>query len=154
MFSSSDGNIEPTTLFVALIFNDNVTRVAANNVTDFSFNIVYVYFIMTCDLPRTEAFSDSRVNNRLNSIRLLLRSFPYLGSWHQVFNLLVLRSCASSIFTCFSFMSFLITSLHLGFGLPIFRCPPTSIFDVLITKSSSGFLATWPNHLSLASLIF
>ena len=44
-------------------------------------------------------------------------------------------------------------SLHLRFGLPIFRCPPTSIFHVLITTSSSVFLSTWPNHISLASLI-
>ena len=45
-------------------------------------------------------------------------------------------------------------SLHLRFGLPIFRCPPTSIFHVLIITSASIFLSTWPNHLSLASLIF
>ena len=38
----------------------------------------------------------------------------------------------------FSFMSFIITSLHLSFGLPIFRCPPTSIFHVLNTTSSSN----------------
>ena len=85
---------------------------------------------------------------------LLLRTFPYLGSAHQVFNLHVLQSYASSIFTYFSFMSFLITSLHLSFGLPIILCPPTSIFHVLITTSSSVFLSTWPNHLSLASIIF
>ena len=60
----------------------------------------------------------------------LLRPVPYLGSAHQVFNLHILRSCASSIVTPFSFMSFLITSLHLSFGLHIFRCPPTSIFHV------------------------
>ena len=83
---------------------------------------------------------------------LLLRPFPYLGSAQQVFNLHVLRYCASSIFTCFSFMYFRITSLHLCFGLPIFRYPPTSIFHVLLTTPSSVFLSTWPN--SLASLIF
>ena len=38
-----------------------------------------------------------------------------------------LRSCASSIYTPFSFTSFLLTSL--SFGLPIFRCPPTFIFN-------------------------
>ena len=48
---------------------------------------------------------------------LLLRSFPYLGSAHRVFNLHVLRYCASCIFTCFSFMSFLITSLHLSLNI-------------------------------------
>ena len=60
----------------------------------------------------------------------------------------------SSIFTCLSFMYFLITSLHLSFGLPIFRCPRTSICHVLIATSSSVFLSAWPNHLFLASLIF
>ena len=40
---------------------------------------------------------------------LLLRPFLYLGSAHQVFNLHVLRSCASSIFTCFFSLS-----LHLA----------------------------------------
>ena len=53
-----------------------------------------------------------------------------------------------SVCTPFSFMSFLITSLHPSFGLPIFQCPPTTIFQVLITTSSSVFLATWSNHLS------
>ena len=66
---------------------------------------------------------------------LFLQPFPYLGSAHRVFNLHVLWNCASSSFTPFSFMSFLITSLHPSFGLPIFRFPPTSIFHVLITTS-------------------
>ena len=82
---------------------------------------------------------------------LLLRPFPYLGSVHRVFNLHVLQSCASSIFTWFSFLSFLIISLHLSFL--IFLCPPTSIFHVLITTSSSVFLSTLPNHLSHGFLI-
>ena len=62
----------------------------------------------------------------------LLRCFPYLDSAHQVFNLHVLRCWSSSIFTPFSFMSFLITSLHLSLCRPMFWCPPTSIFRVLI----------------------
>ena len=87
------------------------------------------------------------------TIFFFLRPFPYLGSAHRVFNLHVLWSCGSSIFTWFSFMSFLITSLHLSsFGLPILRCPPTSMFSFL--QSSSAFLSTRRNHLSLASLIF
>ena len=53
---------------------------------------------------------------------------------NRVFNLHILRYYAYSIFTRFSFMNFLITSLHLSFGLPMFRCPPTSIFQVLITS--------------------
>ena len=64
-----------------------------------------------------------------------------------------LVSSAYSLGTPFSFVYFR-TSLHLSFGLPIFRCPLTSILHVLITTSSSVFLSTWPNHLSVASLIF
>ena len=56
--------------------------------------------------------------------------FIYLGSAHRVFNLHVLRSCASSIFTYFSFMSFCITLLHLTSGIPIFQCPPTTDFHL------------------------
>ena len=55
---------------------------------------------------------------------------PILGSANRVFNLHVIRSCAS-FFTRFSFVYFLITSLHLSFGLPIFWCPPTSTFSAL-----------------------
>ena len=61
--------------------------------------------------------------------------------------------CASAIFTCFSSMCFLTTPLCLSFGLPIYQCPPTSMFSV-ITTSSSVFLSTCPIHLSLTSLIF
>ena len=67
---------------------------------------------------------------------LLLQPFPYLGTAHQVSSLHVLQSCTSSVFTCLSFRYFLITSLHLSFSLPIFRCPTTSIFHVLITLHS------------------
>ncbi len=45
-------------------------------------------------------------------------------------------------------------SLHLRFGLSIFRRPPASLLHVLISTSSSVFLSTWPNHLSIASVIF
>ena len=80
--------------------------------------------------------------------------FPYLGSEHQVFILQVLRSCASSLCTPVPLTSFRITSLYFSFGLPIFQGSFTSIFHIPITISSSVFLSTWPNHLSLASLIF
>ena len=53
---------------------------------------------------------------------LLFRPFPYLGSVHRLSSLHVFRYCASSIFTCFAFMYVLTTSLHLRFGVPIFRC--------------------------------
>ena len=49
---------------------------------------------------------------------------------------------------------FLIASLHLSFGLPIFRCPPTPTFRFLITTSSPVSLSTWSKHLSLPYLIF
>ena len=80
--------------------------------------------------------------------------FPYLGSAHQVF-----QSPRSPVLCFFYLYSFLLhvfsynISLHLSFGLLIFRCPTTSIFHVLIT-TSSVFLSTCPKHLSLISLIF
>ena len=82
-----------------------------------------------------------------NCVILALSSQAFSPFGVGTFNLRVLQSC-------FSFMYFLITSLHLSLGLPIFQCPPTSIFHVLITTSSSVFLSTCPNHPSLASLIF
>ena len=58
------------------------------------------------------------------------------------------RSPVVCFFYLYSFyLSSLITSLHLSFGLPIFRCPP--IFHVLITTSSSVILSTRPNHLGI-----
>ena len=59
----------------------------------------------------------------------------------------------SSIFTHFSFMYFLLTSLHLCLGRPMFQCPSTSMFSLLhlLQFSSPHGLYT---HLSLASLIF
>ena len=45
-------------------------------------------------------------------------------------------------------------SLYLSLVLPIFLCPLTAIFHGLITTFPSVSLATDPNHLSLASLIF
>ena len=57
-----------------------------------------------------------------------------------------------TFFTCFSSMSFHITPLHLSFDLPIFRCPTTSIFHVIISTHSSLSLYTWFNHPSLALL--
>ena len=57
--------------------------------------------------------------------------FSSAFSMFGLFMLHVLRSCASSIFTCFSYMSLCISSIHLGVGLPMFRCPPTSMFASL-----------------------
>ena len=72
-----------------------------------------------------------------------------MGSAHQVFNLHVLQSCASSIFTCFFFVRFLISSLHLSFGLPIFWCPPNSMFSLLHLIQSfypRGLLTKYIQH--------
>ena len=74
-------------------------------------------------------------------------AFPHSGPVHRAFNLHVLLS---STFTRFSFMSFLITSLHLSFGLLIFRCPPTSTFSLLHLLQSFS-----PHVLTISvSLIF
>ena len=60
--------------------------------------------------------------------------FPYLSS---ALSFQSPRSPVLWLFYLYSFlfMYFLITSLHLRFGRPIFRCPPTSIFHVLITST-------------------
>ena len=82
------------------------------------------------------------------------RPFPYLGSAHRVFNIHGIRYCAYSMLTMFSFVRFLVTSLHISFGLLICRCPPTYVFYVLITTSSPVFLSRWPDHISIGSPIF
>ena len=83
----------------------------------------------------------------MSYIILLLRNFPYFVSAHRVSNIHVLRP------VLFHFHVFLRPSLRLIFGLPVFQCPPTSIFHVL-TIYSSVFLSTWPNHVSLHSLFY
>ena len=76
-------------------------------------------------------------------ILLLIRPFSFLGSWHRIFDLHVLPSCASSKFTPVPFVSFLRISLtsvsvFLYFGVhPL----PFSIFSLLHLVQ----------HLSLAS---
>ena len=82
-----------------------------------------------------------------------LRPYPYLGSALRAFNVHVIRSSAS-IITPFPIMCFLITLLHLSFGLIVFRCPPTSIFHVRIATYSLVFLFTLSYHRGLASYIF
>ena len=61
---------------------------------------------------------------------------------------------ASSLCTHVSIMPFCITSLHLSSDLPIFRCPPTSMFSSLhLPLSFSEFPLHVIHHLGLASLI-
>ena len=103
-------------------------------------------------LKATLTATRTQMENRFSSSSFL----PLFGvSASRIkFNLHVLRSCASVIFTHLSFVFFCYTSLHLSFGLPIIRCPPTSTFHVLITIFSSMCLSTCPNHFILASHIF
>ena len=54
----------------------------------------------------------------------------------------VLWSCASSISTCFSFMYFLITSLHISFGLPICRYSPFPCYHHYIIFTLSLHMTT------------
>ena len=95
------------------------------------------------------------INNLENILAdlILRRPFPYLGRRIE-FSIFPLSGVVLLLyFYCFSFVSLLLPSLHLSFGLQLFPCPPTSIFHELIDVSSSVFLSTWPNHLSIASLI-
>ena len=51
-------------------------------------------------------------------------------------------------------MSSLVASIRLLVFLPRFLFPGSSIFSILLPICPSSFLRTWPNHLSLASLVF
>ena len=66
------------------------------------------------------------------------------------------KRSSALLFYLFLFLlsCFRITSLHISFDYPSFRCSPISIFHVLITTSSFIFFSTSANHFSLASLIF
>ena len=63
--------------------------------------------------------------------------------------------CFFSLYSCLLHVFYVlcITSMHLSFFLRILWCLLTSIFQIIITTSSSVFLSTCPNHLSLASLM-
>ena len=79
-------------------------------------------------------------------VRSIYRSvFVLLTSSSSAFSLLGVGASSfqspHSPVVCFSippffFMSFLITSLHLSFGLPIFQCQPTFIFSLLYLLQS------------------
>ena len=79
-----------------------------------------------------DALEQTIRNHGTTTTLALLRPFPYLGSAHRV--------------------SSFRTSLHVSFRSSYLSV--STHFHVLITTSSSVFLSTWPNHLSLASLIF
>ena len=87
-------------------------------------------------------------------LQVVFGLFLTWGRRISVFIVRVLRSCVSSLCTYFSFIFFV--SPHRSFGIPLFRCPLTSIIRALIrpTTCSSVFPSTCPKHLSLASLIF
>ena len=89
--------------------------------------------------------------NLLLIILVFFGLFPYFGSSHEfsfsMFSgVVLLLSVPLSLSCVFS-----------NITPPQFRSSYLSVstdFHVLITTSSSVFLSTWPNHLSLASLIF
>ena len=125
-----------------------------------------VSYHMAFERPTRYSFNigDSLTNNAWGknkqhslSVRYV-NGFPFDNPELRIVNLHVLRPCASSIFTLYSFLrhvfSYNITPPQ--FRSSVFRYPPTSIFRVLINRptSCSAFLFTWPYHLSLASFIF
>ena len=65
---------------------------------------------------------------RSTSILLSSSEFSLFGVGASSFQ--YLRSQVLCLYI-FSFMFFLISSLHLSFGLPIFRCPPTYMLSLL-----------------------
>ena len=79
----------------------------------------------------------------LNSRLLLLHPFPYLGSVHRVFNLHVLRSCASSIFIIAPSCVFLehhstSVSVFLSFGVHSLPSSMLSLVHLLQPFSPHG----------------
>ena len=78
-------------------------------------------------------------------------AFSLLGSAHQVFDLHVLRSCASSLCTPVSFTSFCITIAPPQFWSSYLSMSTHVHLLITITTSSSVFLSTGANHLSLPS---
>ena len=83
-------------------------------------------------------------------------SAPAFSSFsaHRVFIFHILRDCAFFSLDAFHLHVFSYNIDSLQFGLPIFRCPPTSIFHALITTPSHALLSTCPNHLCCVSLMF
>ena len=84
---------------------------------------------------------------------LLLLTFPIWG-WRIKFSLSTFSGLVLLLSLLVSPGCLFLYITTLSFSLPMFRCPPTSIFHVVITTSSSVFFSTWPSHPSLASLIF
>ena len=107
---------------------------------------------------------------------MFLIAHPQYPSSSSVFSLFVVGALSfqSPLSPVLCFFYLYLFLLHVfsdnitSFGLPVFRCPPTSmfsllhlalsfsphvltisVFHVLITTSSSVFLSTWPNHISL-----
>ena len=125
----------------------------------FACNQLHPYFIFSL-LTRTEfyfciiAYFKTTVLCSLTDFFFVL--FPIWGhriefsipTFSGLLRFLSLYSCLLHVF------SYNIKSLCLIFGLPIFRCPPTSI-NISCSHYYIFFsLSTWPDDLSLASLIF
>ena len=99
-------------------------------------------------------------------IEFSISTFPYLGLAHRVFNLHFclfgvgassFQSPHSPVLCCFYLYLFLLCVFSYNITPPQFRSSYLSVstlFHAVITTSSSVFLSTWPNNLSLASLIF
>ena len=126
-----------------------------------------VSYHMAFERPARYSFNigDSLTNNawgkkKQHSLSVIhVNDFPFYNPELRIFNLHILRPCASSIFTLYSFLRHMFS-----YNIPppqfrrssIFRIPPTSIFRILIHRptSCSAFLFTLPYHLCLASYIF
>ena len=111
---------------------------------------------------------DMKVQSKMATIRRenTLGPFPYLGSGHRVFILLVLRSCASSLCTAFSFMPFCITSTSvsvvLSFGVHPLPCSHYYIFFSLslhmaqpsLSRFSYFLIINYVCHICPCSYVF
>ena len=106
------------------------------------------YEYIMCKLNSDES---SLIVDKVSTILFFFRHF-HIWDWRIEFSVFTfsVRSCSSSLRTPFSFIFFLIISLHLSFGLPVFRCPPTSISLLHIRISFSPHGLT--SHLCLPYL--
>ena len=116
-------------------------------------HVVFILYVVQYLLSGVGASRLHSPHGSVSSIwgRRIMSSF---STWFSIFYL----GSAHHVFKCFfSLYSFLLHVFSYNITPPQFRSSYRSVsthFHVLITTSSSVFLSTWPNHLSLASLIF